>query len=511
MSIVKNGRSIGRLSSFSSWSGWVSSPLDFLRHFFPIGFFILIRSRSGWPVLGSCFGWHHTSAFARGNARAVGNTLSGDGGTEMSPSSENARTAACRSQEVFCSDSDGRISLHLGSTAGAFAELDGDVHLLAAAIDRDVYRVARALAIEDNVDVELTGDFVAIDGDDDIAADVNAAHAGLYQAIPAANPSNSGRAAGSGDFNEQAFLNRQVQRFTKPATYGQGLHAKESAMNAAVGDEVVGDTFRGVNGDSEADSGGRASGRINGGIDANYFTVGVDERAAGVAAIDGRIGLNGFVDERGLAGLHGTAQGADDASCERGLEPQRIADGENFLAHLQCGGVAEREGDKFLSLGINLDQSDVVALVGADELRGVVRLVTQNDFDGLSAFDNVKVCEDIAAGIDDKSGARAFDGHGVHEKVVFGGFGEDVGDGGGSLAVNAHVDGFVGGESGVALSVRSGAARQGFHAAWLAGSVSCAGPVDAQNEHQRGKNDACTVGGVCCGHGSRPFLIHSIP
>ena len=208
--------------------------------------------------------------------------------------------------------------------------------------------------------------------------------------------------------------------------------------------------------------------------------------------------------------MHGAAQGADDAGSERGLETERIADGKNFLAHLQCGGVAEREGDKFLSLGIDLDQSDIVALVGADELRGVVRLVTQNDFDGLSAFDNVKICEDVAAGIDDKARARAFDGHGVHEKVVFGGFGEDVGDGGGSLAVNAHVDGFVGSESGVALCIGCDAARQGFHAAWLPRSVSCAGPVDAQNEHQRGKNDACTVGDVCCGHGCRPFLIHSI-
>src|SRR6266404_3873833 len=183
------------------------------------------------------------------------------------------------------------------STAGAFAELDGDVHLLAAAIDRDVYRVARALAIEDNVDIELTGDFVAIDGDDDIAADVNAAHAGLYEAIPAANPGNSGRAAGSGDFNEQAFLNRQVQRFTKPATYGQGLHAKESAMNAAVGDEVVGDTFRGVNGDGEADACSRSGGRIDRGVDSDHFAVRVDERAAGVAAIDGRVGLDSLVDE----------------------------------------------------------------------------------------------------------------------------------------------------------------------------------------------------------------------
>jgi len=100
---------------------------------------------------------------------------------------------------------------------------------------------------------------VAIDGDDDIAADVNAAHAGLYEAITTANPGNSGRAAGSGDFNEQAFLNGQVQRLAQPAAHGQGLHAQESAMNAAVGDEVVGDTFRGVNGDGEADSGGRAS------------------------------------------------------------------------------------------------------------------------------------------------------------------------------------------------------------------------------------------------------------
>jgi len=50
-------------------------------------------------------------------------------------------------------------------------------------------------------------------------------------------------------------------------------------VNAAVGDEVVGDAFRGVNGDSEADSGGRASGRINGGVDADHFSVRIDERA----------------------------------------------------------------------------------------------------------------------------------------------------------------------------------------------------------------------------------------
>src|SRR6266850_3470805 len=396
------------------------------------------------------------------------------------------------------------------SIAGAFAEFDGDVHLLAAAIDSDIHGVARAFAIEDDVDIKLTRDLLTVDGDDNIAADVNTAHASLYQAIPAADPGNSGRAAESRDFNEQAFVNGQVQRFTEPAANGQSLHAEESAVNAAVGDEVVGDAFCGVYGNGEADAGRGSAGRIDGGIDADDFTVRIDERASGVAAIDSRIGLNGFVDEGGLAGLHGAAESADDAGSERGLETEGIANGKDFLAHLQSGRIAEGKRDEFFPFRIDLDQGDVVALVGANKFRHVLGLVAEHDFDGLRFLHDVKIGEDVAARIDDKSGARSFNGHGVHEKVVFGGFGEDVRDSGGSLAVDAHINGFVGGESGVALGVRRGAARQGFHVAWLPRSVSCAGPVGAKNKNQCGEKDACAMGGGCWGHGCRPFLIHSI-
>src|SRR5882724_1285130 len=135
------------------------------------------------------------------------------------------------------------------STAGALAELDGDIYFLAAAIDGDVHGVAWALAIEDDGDIELTRDFLAVDGDNDIAADVNAAHAGLYEAIATANSGNSGRAAGSGDFDEQAFLNGQVQRLAQPATNGQGLDAEVRAVNAAVGNQIVSDAFGGVDRD----------------------------------------------------------------------------------------------------------------------------------------------------------------------------------------------------------------------------------------------------------------------
>jgi len=39
---------------------------------------------------------------------------------------------------------------------------------------------------------------------------------------------------------------------------------------------------------------------------------------------------------------------------------------------------------------------------------------------GLSAFDDVKVGEDVAAGINHETGAGAFDGDGVHEEIIFG-------------------------------------------------------------------------------------------
>src|SRR6266478_1054177 len=52
----------------------------------------------------------------------------------------------------------------------------------------------------------------------------------------------------------------------------------------------------------------------------------IDERPAGIAAIDGGVGLNGFVDKSRLTGLHGAAKRADDAGGEGGLKAERISD-----------------------------------------------------------------------------------------------------------------------------------------------------------------------------------------
>src|SRR5260370_27009591 len=231
--------------------------------------------------------------------------------------------------------SGGGASQNAALVAGAFAELDGNGHFFAAAIDGHGDVVAGALVVEDEIDVQLAGDCLAVDGHNDVATDGDPAHACFRDTSATLNPGGSGRPSLCGSLHEQALLHGQVQRFAEPAADGQRLDAEKCAVDAAVGDEVVGDILCRVDGNGEADASGGAAGGVNRGVDADDFTARIDERPAGIAAVDGRVGLDSFVNESGLAGLHGASERADNAGSERGLESERIADGEDFLAHLE--------------------------------------------------------------------------------------------------------------------------------------------------------------------------------
>src|SRR6266404_5931799 len=143
---------------------------------------------------------------------------------------------------------------------------------------------------------------------------------------------------------------------------------------------------------------------------------------------------------------------------------------------------------------LNFDESDVVALVGSDELRGIARLIAEDDFDGLRFLHDVKIRQDVAFIVDHEAGAGAFDGNGIHEEIVFGGFGEDVGDGRRNLAIDADVDGFLVGKSGVArgyvgygdIFCGAGIGLQGGNANWLALAPTASGPVGGGDDYQAG-------------------------
>src|SRR5260370_15213767 len=234
--------------------------------------------------------------------------------------------------------------------AGAFGELDGDGHFFAAAIDGHGDVVTGALVVEHEIDVKLAGDLLAVDGHNDVATDGDPAHACFRDTSATLNPGGSGRPTLRGSLHEQALFHRQIQRFAEPAADGQRLDAEKCAVDAAVGDEVVGDILCRVDGNGEADASGGAAGRVNRGVDADDFTARIDERPAGIAAVDSGVGLNGFVNESGLAGLHGASERADNAGGERGLESERIADGQDFLAHLTYSAISPRPPYKLFSL-----------------------------------------------------------------------------------------------------------------------------------------------------------------
>src|SRR6267378_8126744 len=139
------------------------------------------------------------------------------------------------------------------------------------------------------------------------------------------------------------------------------------------------------------------------------------------------------------------------------------------------------------AFGLDFDERHVVALVGSDELRGIARLIAEDDFDGLRFLHDVKVSEDVAFIVDHETGAGAFDGNGIHEEIVFGGFGEDVGDGRRNLAIDADVDGFLVGKSSITRSYvgygdgfcGAGIGLQGGNANWLALAPTSSGPISS--------------------------------
>src|SRR5205085_5894051 len=149
------------------------------------------------------------------------------------------------------------------------------------------------------------------------------------------------------------------------------FHAQVGAMHTAGGDEVIGNCFSGVDGNGKANACGSAARSVNCRIDADHVAVRIDQRTAGIAAVNGRVGLNRFFDGGGLAGLHSTADGADYAGGECGLEAERVSYGENFLAYLNRTGIPKFQGSELLAFGANLDERDVIALVRANVFRGM--------------------------------------------------------------------------------------------------------------------------------------------
>ena len=149
----------------------------------------------------------------------------------------------------------------------------------------------------------------------------------------------------------------------------------------------------------------------DGRVDAHHLAAHVEQRTAGVARVDGRVGLE-HVDAALRRHRERPAQGADDADGDGVVEVERVADRHHEVARLHLIRVAELDLlQRRRGLLQELDEGAVGERVAADDL-GLeldVALVTEErHFDLVGVLDDVVVGEDQAlGGVDDEPGAGA--------------------------------------------------------------------------------------------------------
>ena len=130
----------------------------------------------------------------------------------------------------------------------------------------------------------------------------------------------------------------------------------------------------------------------------------IDQRAAGIAGIDGGVGL----DEELIVGDAdlGARERRDDAMGYGLADPERVADREHEVADLQLVGIAEVERREALAPILDAQHREVGAAVLEHDLGIELALVRERHLDLVRAFDHVVVGDDQAGRIDDHAGTE---------------------------------------------------------------------------------------------------------
>ena len=141
------------------------------------------------------------------------------------------------------------------------------------------------------------------------------------------------------------------------ARYRRGLRgdADEAAPHTAVQDQLAEHELRGVARDREADALRAADDR---GIDTDHLAARIDQRPAGIAGIERRVGLDHILDQPAVAGPQRAAERRDDARRHRRFKTERIADRDDELPALERFGIADRR-DGEIARGAGPQQSEV--------------------------------------------------------------------------------------------------------------------------------------------------------
>ena len=168
---------------------------------------------------------------------------------------------------------------------------------------------------------------------------------------------------------------------------------------------LLGDLPRQVDGNGEADIHGNR--RIeNGGVDADDLALEIEERSAGIALVDGGVGLDEIL-VLGDATTQHAVLGAHDAHGHGLSESQRIADGQHVVAHAHLVRVADLHRPKVGRRMVDLHHRYVGRGVAAHHARLEAPLVGKLDPHLVGACHHMVVGQDHARLVDHEARAQA--------------------------------------------------------------------------------------------------------
>ena len=165
----------------------------------------------------------------------------------------------------------------------------------------------------------------------------------------------------------------------------------------------------------KADADRAARGRDDQRVDADHLAVEVEQRAAGIAAVDGGVGLDVAVIG---TGIDVAVARRDDAGGDGAAEAERIADRDHPFAEPQLVGIAELHRDQRLRRRLELQHRQIGLLVDADQLGLDLGAVVHDDVDLVGIGDDVIVGHDDARGVDDEAGAERVGLARLHRALV---------------------------------------------------------------------------------------------
>ena len=140
----------------------------------------------------------------------------------------------------------------------------------------------------------------------------------------------------------------------------------------------------------------------------------IQQRPARISRIDGRIGLDGFVDVNSIGFLH-RANRAYDSAGQGPRKTEGVSNGVYLLPNLQISGIAHDHGVQVRSF--DLDDRQVMRAVASHHRGTVLLAVVKRDLDLSSLGDDVVVRQDVPFPINNETRTLSFLGHESVEEI----------------------------------------------------------------------------------------------